>query len=203
MLENIKKIDSKFTLKRKGFFALGAVIFAAVWAVLWLVFPMLWYSLFFASTVGCYVTLALLGTVLITIMCWLCSLATSLDISVTKNFIVNLIFLVGIFFLFAAFRYSMVYLVIIAAVLHCAANVWVLGTARIRHREKVKRMKSKPVFYEKITGGKVDVDEKSAEDVIAVKSHPVVMILISLLYTLVINAAYIFLAWEIAFTFSE
>jgi hypothetical protein len=64
-------------------------------------------------------------------------------------------------------------------------------------------MKSKPVFYEKITGGKVDVDEKSAEDVIAVKSHPVVMILISLLYTLVINAAYIFLAWEIAFTFSE
>ena len=157
MLEPIKKFDNGFTLKRKGFFALGAVMLAVLWAVLWLIFPMEWYAVFFASTVGSYVTLALLAAVLILPFCWLFSLITSTNISVTRNFIVNFIFLIGTFFLFAAFRYSMVWLMIIAAVLHIGAMVWVYGSAEkyktgrisLKHKEEpvpegIKMIKKQP-----------------------------------------------------------
>ncbi|MGN0607578.1 MAG: hypothetical protein ACI4J6_00110 [Oscillospiraceae bacterium] len=202
MLEPIKKFDNSFTLKRKGFFALGAVVLAALWAVLWLIFPMEWYAVFFASTVGSYVTLALLAAVLILPFCWLFSLITSTNISVTKNFIVNFIFLVGTFFLFAAFRYSMVWLMIIAAVLHIGAMVWVLGTASVVPKKRIKRMKAKPVFYEKITGGKVKADEDSGDDLLPIKKQPIAVVLMAVLYVVLIDLAYILLAWQIAFTFN-
>ncbi len=196
MFEAVKKFDEKFTLKRKGFFAIGAVAVAVLWAVLWLVFPMQWYSLFFSSTVGSYVTLILLAAVLIMPMCWIFSLITRTNLSVTKSLIVNIIFLVGIFFLFSAFRYTMAYLIAIAAVLHIAAMAWVLGTAPKIPKKHIKRTKPEPVFYEKITGGSVKAEDDSA------KKQPIAVIGLAVLYVIVINLAYIFIAWEIAFIFN-
>ena len=83
----------------------------------------------------------LVAAVLILPMCWAATKAMSCNVSVTKNFVVNIIFMVGILFLFSAFRYSAVYVVIIAAVLHIAAMVWVLGTSVPHDKKHTKRVK--------------------------------------------------------------
>lgn len=179
MLEKIRSFDLGFTDRKKRFFALGAIVFAVVWAILWVIFPMQWYSLFFASTIGSYVQLILLATVLIFILCWVFTKITASNISVTKNYFVNLIFMIGILFLFSAFRYSMVYLIVIAAVLHAAAMVWVLGTA--------------------IPNNEISASAKCG--FLKLKEQPLITVMWAVLYTIIINAANIFLFWKIAYIF--
>lgn len=193
----IKKFDDSFTDKRKGFFALGALAFAVLWLILWYVFPMEWYALFYATTVGSYVNLVLLAAVLILPMCWAATKAMSCNVSVTKNFVVNIIFMVGILFLFSAFRYSAVYVVIIAAVLHIAAMVWVLGTAEPHDKKHTKRVKDN----EKSLFGifRSDGDEK----VLPIKKQPLIVIMWAVIYTLIIDGANIFLFWEVAHIFNS
>ncbi|MGN0553601.1 MAG: hypothetical protein ACI4I1_09470 [Oscillospiraceae bacterium] len=142
MFKFIEKIDSKFTVRRKGFFALGAVILAAIWIVAGILFPLEWFSLFFDFTAGSYVTLALLSAVLSCIFTWIFSLITRQNISALLMFISNLIFQIGMFFLFAAFRYEMPYLWIITAAVHALVCVLIFLKSKPTAAPAVKRVKT-------------------------------------------------------------
>ncbi len=170
-----EKIDGGFTPRKKGFFALGTIGLIILWMILWYVFPMEWYSFFFASTVGSYIHLVLLATVLIFPMCWLLTVITGRNISIVKNYPVSLVFMIAIVFLFSAFRYDMAFLPVTAGILHAIAMVWVIGTAKHYERRKIKRI-------------------KNAE----AKKQPLLVVLSAVLYTAAINSANIFLFYKIA-----
>lgn len=171
----------KLTKLTKGLLAAGAVLFAAVWLVLWMLFPMEWYSLFFASTVGSFVTIALLAADITIILCWAFSLLTGIDIPFVKNLIVNIIFMSAVLWLFAAFRYSMPYVVAIAAVLHVAAMVWVMGVA-YKYPKK---------------------DKPTDEVIKAIKKQPIITVIWAAAYVITADIANIILFRQMAYIFSE
>lgn len=127
-----------FTYKRKktaAFICLGA---AVLWLVLWQIFPMEFYSLFFASIIGSNILLILLS-VMITIPCNLiASKALGSDISMTAELIVNALFMLVFIYLYSIFKYSAVYLPIIAVLLHAA----VLSAVFIRYRGGASKIKA-------------------------------------------------------------
>lgn len=176
MFKFIEKIDSKFTVRRKGFFALGAVILAAIWIIAGILFPLEWFSLFFDFTAGSYVTLALLSAVLSCIFTWIFSLISRQNISALLMFISNLIFQIGMFFLFAAFRYEIPYLWIITAAVHALVCVLIFLISKPNAAPAIKRVKTeKPPVSTKIK------------------------VICAIAYSLIADAAYILLAFLSAF----
>ena len=123
MLKFIEKFDSKFTVRKKGFIALGAVIIAALLTVAGFAYPMEVFSLLVDSTAGSYVALTLISVILSCAFGWLFSLVTRQNISALLTPISNAVFQIGMFFLFAAFRYNMPYLWIITTVVHTLVTV--------------------------------------------------------------------------------
>lgn len=176
MFKFIDNIDSKFTVRRKGFFALGAVILAALWIGAGLLFPMEWFSLFFDFTAGSYVTLALLSAVLSCVFTWIFTLVTRQDISVLLMFVSNLVFQIGMFFLFSAFRYEMPYLWIITAVVHALVCILIFMKSKPTAAPDVKRIKTE----KKPLGTKAKIISAAA-------------------YSILSDAAYILLAFLSAF----
>lgn len=176
MFKFIDNIDSKFTVRRKGFFALGAVILAALWIGAGLLFPMEWFSLFFDFTAGSYVTLALLSTVLSCVFTWIFTLVTRQDISVLLMFVSNLVFQIGMFFLFSAFRYEMPYLWIITAFVHALVCILIFMKSKPTATPAVKRIKTE----KKPLGTKAKIISAAA-------------------YSILSDAAYILLAFLSAF----
>lgn len=150
MLKFIEKTDSKFTVKKKGFIALGTVILAAIFAAAGSAYPMEVYSLFIDSTAGSYVALVLISAIVSCIFGWLFSLITRQNISALLTFIGNIIFQIGTFFLFAAFRYSIPYLWIITVVVHAAVCVLIFLVSKPYPPTAVKRTKEKPPVSTKV-----------------------------------------------------
>lgn len=198
MIKKIRDFDLGFSERKKAFWSLGAVVFAIAWVILWNIFPMPWYSLFFASNVGANITFVLLAAVLMIPFCWAFSVMSACNLSVTKNTLVNVVFLVAAAYIFAIFRYSAVYLVILVFVLHLAAMVWVFGTAVPLKRHKVKRMKNKTVSHVSIPS---DEPTEYDTDTVPIKTQPLVCVGWAALYTAVIEAAYLFLFYKIAYIF--
>ena len=89
MLKFIEKIDSKFTVRKKGFIALGAVIIAALLTAAGIAYPMEVFSLLVDSTAGSYVALMLISVILSCAFGWLFSLATRQNISALLTLISN------------------------------------------------------------------------------------------------------------------
>ncbi|MBQ8825658.1 MAG: hypothetical protein IJ007_01015 [Oscillospiraceae bacterium] len=199
------KIDSGFTIKKKGLFSLGCIAFAILWVILWFIFPMEWYSLFFASTVGSYVTLVLLATVIVVPLCWLFTIITASNISFTLNYIANVLFIIGVTFLFSAFRYSMWWLVAIAVLLQIAVQTFIIGKAPPYKKKRLKKLskKHKNISYEKITGGTVkvepDVDESSEA---LIKKQPLIAVMWAAVHTIAADVINIALFWLLAYTFN-
>lgn len=144
MLKFVEKIDNIFTARRKGFIALGAVIAAALMIAAAIFYPMECFSLFIDSTVGSYIALALISAILSCIFGWVFTLITRQALSASLLFVSNLIFQIGIFFLFSAFRYSMPYLWIIAAAVHALVTILIFLISKPSPAPSVKRTKEKP-----------------------------------------------------------
>ncbi len=121
MNENEKK-PPFFTQKKKGAAAIICIIAAALWTVLWFVFPMEFYSLFFASNIGSTLFLALLAAVITFPACYICTKALKRDISVPLHLAVNIIGMVGCIFLYSIFRYTAVWWLILGLVVHIAGT---------------------------------------------------------------------------------
>lgn len=144
MLKFIENTDSKFTVRKKGFAALCAAVFAALFTGAALLFPMEFFSLFIDSTVGSYITLVLISIVISCVFGWLFSLLTRQNISALLTLVSNAIFQTGMFFLFSAFRYTMPYLWIITAAVHALVTVPIFLISKPNPQSNVKRVKEKP-----------------------------------------------------------
>lgn len=174
----MRKTDIFFTLRKKMFIAAGAAAFAALWVLLWFMFPMEWYSVFFASAAGSYVTLSLLSLAVSCIFIWLFSLITKLNLSFILFNICSLVIQVSLFFLYAAYRYEKPFLPIIAAVIHAAVCTILLLLSREYPPKTVKRTNTKkpPI-------------------------NTAAKIAFGAAYSAVSDIVYIFLAYKIAFVF--
>lgn len=150
MLKPIENIDSKFTVRKKGFIALGAVIIAALLTAAGIAYPMEVFSLLVDSTAGSYVALTLISIVLSCAFGWLFSLLTRQNISALLTLVSNAAFQIGMFFLFAAFRYSMPYLWIITAAVHILVTVLLFLISKPNPEPNVKRVKEKPPVSTKV-----------------------------------------------------
>lgn len=130
-----KRLDAYFTGRRKGFAALGALGFALLWMFLWNAFPMEFYSIFFAGTVGSNVQLLLLNIVTLLPLFWVFSKLTRTDLSFSKTVLLNILLLIAADYVFAIFAFAgMFYLCIITLIVHIAVNVWVFGSAEVRSK---------------------------------------------------------------------
>lgn len=142
MNENEEK-ERYLTRKRKGIAAIISITAAVLWVILWFVFPMEFYSLFFASNIGSTLFLAALAAVITFPACYIGSKALSRDISVVLHLIVNIIGMVGCIFLYSIFRYTAVWWVIIGIMLHIAATVAVFILAPEIKINRVKNTNSR------------------------------------------------------------
>lgn len=197
--------DKGFTIKTKGYLSLGCLGAAVLWTALWFLFPMEWYTVFFDSTIGSYVTLILLATVLVIPFCWLFTIITSSNISFTLNYIANVLFMIATVFVYSALRFSMWWLVAIAVLAHIAVQTFIIGTAHPYKKKKLKKMskKFKNVSYEKITGGTVKIEpEIDSDSVPLIKKQPLIAIMWAAVHTILIDVVYILLFSLIAYTFA-
>lgn len=137
------RIDNFFTDKRKGFAAIGALVFALLWMFLWNIFPMEFYSLFFADIVGSNILIILLNTVVLLPSFYIFTKLTRTDLSFIKTVLVNIFCLAAVDYVFSIFFFSDYFFwCVIAIVLHAAVNVWVFGSARVRDGKAPKGMKA-------------------------------------------------------------
>lgn len=138
--KNQEKKPTFFTLKRKGKAAIVSLAAAVLWVILWFVFPMEFYSLFFASSIGSTLFLAAMAAVMTFPACFICTKALSKDISVPLHLTVNIIGMVGCIFLYSIFRYTAVWWLILGLAVHLGATAAVFVTAP---DIKVNRIKEK------------------------------------------------------------
>ena len=137
---NSEKKPSYFTPKRKGAAAIISLGAAVLWVILWFIFPMEFYSLFFASSIGSTIFLAAMAAVITFPACFICTKALNKDISVPLHLCVNIVGMVGCIFLYSIFRYTAVWWLILGLAVHLAATAAVFVTAP---DIKVNRIKEK------------------------------------------------------------
>lgn len=136
-----KKADSYFTDKMKAVWAVGAFAFALLFAVLWNLFPMVFYSVFFANTVGSYVLLALISLVVLLPLFWLFTKLSKTDLSFCMAVPMNVIPVIAVEFVFSVFFFSDARLwCIVAVAVHSLLNILTFGFAEIRGGKAPKGM---------------------------------------------------------------
>ena len=137
------KADNKqvfFTPKRKAAAALCSVGIVILWAVLWLVFPMEFYSLFFASMIGSNLLLVVLSVIITFPLNWICSKVLNADVNMKWHLAVNAVGMVGCIYLYSIFRYTIPALPILGLLLHLSASAVLY--IKCRYAE-VSRLKTK------------------------------------------------------------
>ena len=132
-----------FNEKRKGIAAVICVGAAVLWTLLWLVFPMEFYSLFFASNIGSTLFLAALAAVITFPACFICTKVLKKDISVPLHLCVNIIGMVGCIFLYSIFRYTAIRWLILGLAVHMAATAVVFVIAPDIKINRIKEKKSR------------------------------------------------------------
>lgn len=142
-MSNNEKKAPYFTEKRKGAAALICLGAAILWTILWLVFPMEFYSLFFASNLGSTLFLAALAAVVTFPACYICTKALKKDISVPLHVTVNIVGMVGCIFLYSIYRYTAVQWLILGLIIHMAAVSFIFVIAPDIRIKKIKEKKGR------------------------------------------------------------
>ena len=138
------KADNKqvfFTPKRKAAAALCSVCAVILWSVLWIVFPMEFYSLFFASMIGSNLLLVLLSVIITFPLNWICSKVLSADVNMKWHLTVNIVGMVGCIYLYSIFRYNIPVLPILGMLLHLSASAVLYTKCRYAEVSHIKTKK--------------------------------------------------------------
>lgn len=125
-------------MKKKGSYAVSALIAAAVWVILLVLFPFPFYSLFFASNLGSNVLLIFMAAVLSLPVNWAFSKALKTDIKGSVFFAVNVIMLLGVVYVYSIFRYTGVVWLVLTAAVHWAVTAAVFLHSRVCEGRKIK-----------------------------------------------------------------
>lgn len=135
------KIDSHFNNRTRGIAAIGALAFALVWAILWDIFPMQFYSFFFADTIGSNIQLILINTVVLLPFFWLFTKLSRTDLSFSGTVLLNILLVVGVEYVFSIFLFSDYFFIcVIAVIIHAAINILPFGSAAVRDGKAPKGM---------------------------------------------------------------
>lgn len=152
--------------KTKGFFALGTVAAVLLWMFLWYMFPMEFYAIFFNNIVGSNIQLILLASVLSIPMCYIFSKFTKKNIPLLKTLLVNILFLVGLDYVYSIFYDMHFIFVILTGVLHFAVILYLFGHAE---------------------------SKESKNETIPIKKQPLMIIIWAAVYVLIIDISNIML----------
>ncbi|MCM1578951.1 MAG: hypothetical protein NC078_09155 [Ruminococcus sp.] len=117
-------------LRKKKKPALLSAGLALLWVILLNIFPLDFYSLFLMSNMGSNVFLIALAAAVTFQANLLFSKLTKSDINVYAHLCVNIIFMTALVYTYSIFRYDAVWLVILAALLHCAVTVLVFAKTK-------------------------------------------------------------------------
>lgn len=123
-----KKTAKRFTLKQKSIAALICVCIAVIWEFLWLGMPMNIYYVY-NSSVGSNIVFLALSVLLTFPENYILHRFLKTDVSVPAMLAVNAVGMVAILYLFAIFRYTAVYLVLIGIFAHISATAFIIGKA--------------------------------------------------------------------------
>ena len=176
------KLDKYFTDRRKGYFALGALVFIPIWMFLWNAFPMQFYAFFFVGVIGGNIQLALLDAVVLFPLFYIFTKLTRTDLSFCKTVLLNVFLMVAVEYVFSIFMFSdYFYICIIAYILHSAAKIWTFGSAGVRDGKIGKGMRAPEVKRDR-----------------AIKKQPVLSIVWAAAFSAVADASGIGLMYVIA-----
>ena len=176
------KLDKYFTNRKKGYFALGALIFVPVWMFLWNAFPMQFYSIFFAGIVGSNIQLVLLNAVVLFPLLYVFTKLTRTDLSFSKAVLLNILLVAAAEYVFSIFYFrEQFYFCIIAYVIHSAINIWTFGSAEVMDGKIGKGMRAPEVKRDR-----------------AIKKQPVISIIWAAALSFTADAAGIGLMYIIA-----
>lgn len=139
MEKNAEIAENKpyFTMKKKAAASVCSAAAVVLWLILWLIFPMEFYSLFFASAIGSNLLLIVLSAVITFPANFICSKISKNDISVLAHLIINAVGMVGCIYLYSIFRYDMVWLLIIGIAVHIAACAVLFAKSKCRKINRI------------------------------------------------------------------
>ena len=173
LIDLFTKLDKYFTDRRKGYFALGSLIFVPVWMFLWNAFPMQFYSFFFAGVIGGNIQLVLLDLVVLFPMLYIFTKLTRTDLSFCKTVLLNVFLVAGVEYVFSIFYFQgLFYICVIAYLIHSAVNIWTFGSAEIRSIKMGKGMRAPEVKRNR-----------------AIKEQPVLSIVWAVIFSFTADAA--------------
>ena len=175
------KLDKYFTNRKKGYFALGAIVFVSVWMFLWNAFPMQFYSIFFAGIVGSNIQLVLLNAVVLFPLFYVFTKLTRTGLSFSKAVLLNILLVAAAEYVFSIFYFrEQFYFCIIAYVIHSAINIWTFGSAEVQDHKIGRGMRAPEVRGER-----------------AIKKQPVISIIWAVVFSFAAEAAAIGLMYII------
>ncbi len=145
MRKYFKKFDMYFDIKKKKGYSLICLGLAVLWILLWITFPMEFYSLFFASAVGSNIMLLLMELVIMIPANLMFSRILKANISMSLTLIEDIICMTAAAYTFSIFRYDSVWWVILAIVVHYAAKLFTDGFAYEDKDTVIPLLKRKPL----------------------------------------------------------
>lgn len=145
MLKIFKKIDMYFDIKRKGKYSLICLGAAVLWVILWLTFPMEFYSVFFDSVVGSNILLLLMELVIMIPANLMFSKILKANISMSLTFIADIICMTAAAYTFSIFRYEQVWWVILSIAVHFVIKLFTDGYAYEDKDTVIPIIKRKPL----------------------------------------------------------
>lgn len=123
-------------MRKKRRYTVFALAAAFLWVILLGIFPLPFYSLFFASNLGSNLLLVFMAAVVVFPLNWAFSKALKADIANVAFGISNIILLVGVVYVYSIFRYSNVLLLIGAAAVHWAVTAFIFYASKGLTAEK-------------------------------------------------------------------
>lgn len=145
MLKIFKKFDDHFDIKIKKRYSLVCLGIAVLWILLWVTFPMEFYSLFFDSVAGSNVMLVIMELVIMIPANLMFSKILKANISMALTFIGDILCMTAAAYTFSIFRYDRVWWVILALAVHYAAKLFTDGFAYEDKDTVIPLIKRKPL----------------------------------------------------------
>lgn len=118
------------SMRKKRRYAVFALAAAILWVILLGVFPLPFYSLFFASNLGSNLLLVFMAAVVVFPLNWAFSKFLKADIGNLSFGISGIILLVGVVYVYSIFRYSNAWLLIGAAAVHWAVTAFIFYVSK-------------------------------------------------------------------------
>lgn len=122
--------------KRKGTATLCSVGAAVLWVILYMIFPLEFYSLFCSSNIGSNVLLVLMSAVVTFPMNFIFSKLLKKDINTIIHLIINVIGMLAAVYTYSIFRYDAVYWIVLAATAHSAAAAVLFVKSKSLYEQK-------------------------------------------------------------------